>query len=748
MLQPGLGLIPGDAEVLSDQLAVARQDGCLCFFNASGPIYECAEEDRYGVSIACAVLLKLSLVKPERLAEAVGVDRSTVYRYAKRYREGGASALEPQVPRRGPHKLKGDALETAQRLLEAGSTQRAAAEAVGVSQAAIAAALADGRLARRGEDKPADRGGVPPGPKGASARAEENQGEAAGVAVKRHADRALAARGSLHEAQPVFVAAEAVRYIGVLLALPALLEQGLLEVGGRVYGSLRSGFFGLRSTLLILAFMALLRIKSPEQLTAHPPGELGLLLGLDRAPEVKTLRRKLRELGLRGLARELWCQLTERWASDAPERLGVLYVDGHVRPYHGRNGKHTLLKGRVPRMRLSMPATKEFWVNDKEASPLFVVSAPGTEGLITMLDQEVLPEVRRLAGDRRVQLVFDREGWSPKNFERWYHSGFDVLTYRKGKFEEWREEEFEWVTATRDDGKRVRYHLAEREVELRPGFFVREIRRRCNDGHQTAIIATNREPAAVTLACQMFARWRQENFFRYMRQEFALDHLCTYAVEALDPDLTVPNPARKERQAALRSLRAELAKLEREYGQQAHSNPESQRPSMRGFKIANGKVGKRIRALRDECDALQDEMRALPKRVPVAEATKGCEIVKLEEDRKRLSDALKTIGYRSETSLASLVSPAYARHEDEVRGFLKAVFQLPGDLVPDSEERVLRVRLHGMANPRSTHALQALCDTVNSRECLYPGTDLRLHFEVLAPCSEMVAVASVDEASG
>ena len=64
--------------------------------------------------------------------------------------------------------------------------------------------------------------------------------------------------------------------------------------------------------------------------------ELGVLLGLDRVPEVKTLRRKLRELGERHLADTFTRRLTERWAKAAPRELALLYVDGHVRPYHGR----------------------------------------------------------------------------------------------------------------------------------------------------------------------------------------------------------------------------------------------------------------------------------------------------------------------------------------------------------------------------------------------------------------------------
>ena len=153
--------------------------------------------------------------------------------------------------------------------------------------------------------------------------------------MKRHAERALARIGQLTEAAPRFVAAEAVRYGGALLALPALLTLGVLEAGEQTYGALKKAFYGLRATLLILAFMALLRLRTPEQRQGHPPGELGMLLGLDRAPEVKTLRRKLWELAARRQATRFSQRLAERWVREQADALGWLYIDGHVRPYYG-----------------------------------------------------------------------------------------------------------------------------------------------------------------------------------------------------------------------------------------------------------------------------------------------------------------------------------------------------------------------------------------------------------------------------
>ena len=157
----------------------------------------------------------------------------------------------------------------------------------------------------------------------------------------------------------------------------------------------------------------------------------------------------------------------------------------------------------------------------------------------------------RSVPQRRLTLVFDREAWSPKSFQRWHTQGSDVITYRKGKQTPWDTQDFRPFSVERN-AKSVTYWLAERSVQVipanskRPAFWMREIRRLCKNGHQTAILTTRQDLSAEVIADRMFARWRQENFFKYMQAEFNLDHLSTYATESADPERMVPNPERRE----------------------------------------------------------------------------------------------------------------------------------------------------------------------------------------------------------
>ena len=220
----------------------------------------------------------------------------------------------------------------------------------------------------------------------------------------------------------------------------------------------------------------------------------------------------------------------------------------------------------------------------------------------------------------------------------------------------------------------------------------------------------------------MFARWRQENFFKYMQAEFNLDHLITYATEPADPERRVPNP---ERRALEKSRKTQKAQLGSAYAQQAKQQRDDASPDKQAKTI------EAIERLERECDQLTARIHAMEKRVPLNSIQDADKIVHHEGERKTITQLIKIVAYRSESCLASIVEPFFARHDDEVRAFLKAVFRLPGDIIPDYERNELRVRLYGLANNRSQQALLALCKYLNTQQMTYPSTHLRLVYEAI-----------------
>ena len=228
----------------------------------------------------------------------------------------------------------------------------------------------------------------------------------------------------------------------------------------------------------------------------------------------------------------------------------------------------------------------------------------------------------------------------------------------------------------------------------------------------------------------MFERWRQENFFKYMREEFLLDALVDYRIEPEDPTRTIPNPERRTLDKQIRTARTELSKIEREYGAAAADNTEQRRPTMRGFKNAYGKLGKNLRAARDRLARLIDKRRGVPPRVEIRDLSERA-VVKLATERKHLTDIIKMVAYQAESDLLGLLRPHYARAEQEGRTLLHELFAAAGDIrVSDSE---LRITLAALSSPHRTRAVQALCKLLDQTATTFPGSRLRIRFAVRSP---------------
>jgi len=539
----------------------------------------------------------------------------------------------------------------------------------------------------------------------------------------RDGDRLWARLGLLQDAVPLFGSAAAVPGAGVLLAVPVLMATGIFGCAQKIYGSLGPAFYGLRTTLLTLLLMALWRIKRPEGLKEHSPRDLGRVLGLDRAPEVKTLRRKLARLAAVGRAAELGTALAQQRVAARGQALGFLYIDGHVRVYHGQQA---IPKAHVARMRLSMPATTDYWVNDTAGDPLFVVTAPANAGLVKMLPA-MLSQIRDLVGQRRLTVVFDRGGFSPKLFQEIIGAGFDLLTYRKGRYQPIPLRLFR-KCRMRVDGRSITYLLADQEVRLlKRKLRLRQVTRRMDNGHQTPILTSRRDLPPARVAYHMFDRWRQENFFKYLREEYALDALAEYAAVPDDPTREVPNPHWAAADAKLRQTYARLDRLQAEYGLEAFTSSEQQRRTMRGFKIAQTKLGQRMLCAWEQVQRLEKRRMAIPRRVPV-QTVVDQEVVKLAPERKHLTNLIKMVAYQAESDLLRLVAPHYRRAGEEGRTLIQAALSSTADISVTKTE--LHVTLAAQSSPHRTRAIAELAHELSRFGCQFPGSRLRVRYSI------------------
>ena len=564
-----------------------------------------------------------------------------------------------------------------------------------------------------------------------------------GNATTRLAERVEASMGLLGAASAPIRFSEAcdVPRGGVLLALPALLATGLLRHHSEASYQLPNGFYGIASIFLLMALMALARIKSIEQLRYVAPGEWGNLLGLDRIPEVRTLRQKLELLCQQAGRAMLWnTALAKEWIAGQDENDLVFYVDGHVRVYSGE--LTALPRHYVARQRLCLRGTTDYWINAMDGQPFLFVNKEVDPGLLATLRSDLVPWLetnapvsgehrKRMEADplqHRFTLVFDREAYSPEFFAEMKLQHIAILTYHKYPGEKWPVEEFADCRLTLAGGETVTMKLAERGTRLPNRLWVREVRKLSEGGHQTSILSTNYRTAYTVLAASMFARWSQENFFKYMRQHFSLDRLAEYGVEPIPDPVQTVNPDWRKLDSQIRSQSEKRRRQLAVFGM-LDLQPAPLDSELARYQLRKGNLQEQIEQLGLELDRLKLERKKTPHHILVKDLKESDRFSRLLTERKHLVDTIKLISYRAETSMASMLRENLNR-TDDARALLRHIYDTEVDLIPDLENKTLTVRLHHLTQAAHDQAVRHLCDQLNATDTIFPGTDLRLVYKL------------------
>lgn len=537
--------------------------------------------------------------------------------------------------------------------------------------------------------------------------------------------------GAQPYAPSLFDHQESVLNAGVLFSIPALLSQGL-NLFFKTFNPLPPGFYGLHHIILTLCLMALCRIKNPEQLKKYPPGELGKLLGLDRIPEVGYFREKVHQVIAQSKADELHTELLHSWVGLMPEMF--FYIDGHVLVYNGEVAN--LPKRFVSREKLCLSGTTEYWVNDQKGLPLMVITAELNEKLKSAIE-EAIPKLLKAIplphkpGRPVFTLVFDREAYEPAWFKKlWDEYRVAVISYRKNVTDKWDEDLFHDVDAQVFNSN-VTMQLCEMGTQIN-GLWFREVRKLSEDGHQTSIITTHPTLDLPIIAVKMFSRWSQENYFRYMIEDFDFDRMVEYGTEPVNQTRTIPNPEYKKLTYSLKKAKEKKARLEaRMYKKMEENDPTNHDQLMKSISKSASLI-EQINGYKAEIKELTANRANVPSRISVAEMPQEQRYNKLKQEGKKLKNAVIMLAYRAESALLNQISESYKDTDKDGRILLKEIFTSDADLIPDTKNHTLSIRLHSLSNPRSNHAVKQLCALLNQTESCFPYTNLRLIYETVA----------------
>ncbi|NMM32416.1 MAG: helix-turn-helix domain-containing protein [Phycicoccus sp.] len=689
--------------------------------------YAWSGQDQALRRLTAVQLIELGVAKVGEVADAFGVDTATLWRWRREFAGAGVGGLVPD--KRGPKgasKLTPSVIGDIRARRAAGASLRAVAAATGLSTGSVRRALTPDTLELDHQDV-GDAQGL--------ARVVDLPVLAAPAA--RTTDRVAARWGGIECAGPVFTPAARVPLAGLFLALPALAATGLLSCANEVY-RLPGGFYGLDTMLVEGVLRALAGEPRAEGATRINPTDLGRVLGLDRAPEVKTIRRKIAQLAQVGAAGELQAAIARhhlsRGDADVAQVGVVLYVDGHVRAYQGTK---RIGKAHLSRLRFPAPATVETWVAGGDGGPVLVVMSEPGASLAGELAR-LLPELRTAVGDdRRVLVGFDRGGWSPALFAHMAAAGFDPLTWRKATTPDLDAEAFTEVTFTGETGRQYTWALADTVVDVpiddHGGVFtMRQVTRwdtKKTTPRQVHVLTTRTDLDAAQVIYRMGARWRLENYFRYARMHFDLDAHHAYASTDDDPHRLVPNPAKR---AAHLDVATARARYDRAQGRTDAAMLAARSPAPGTQAILTNQVHDAItadlRAAETDLATAQQTHKTIPTRVPLGQLHPGQQV--LDVETKLITHAIGAAAFNTINALARDIrlDTGYARANHEAHTLARQVLTHSGDIDPGNGH--LTVRLDPMPTARATTAIRELCAHLTATQTRYPSTDLILRYEI------------------
>ena len=327
------------------------------------------------------------------------------------------------------------------------------------------------------------------------------------------------------------------------------------------------------------------------------------------------------------------------------------------------------------------------------------------------------------AGVPALTLVFDREGWSPDLFKRLARRGIACITWHKNfKGEDWPEEDFRTLevlihgpagtSATTVD-------LAEQPIVLRNGLTVRQIRRRLANGRQVPVITTHPQMPLVQVAGAMFSRWSQENFFKYMREQFNLDSLPSHDLEPLDPDAQVVNPVRRALEKTIRRVRSRLATARNRLAEalQEHHRDTATRLEADANSLAA------------ELDQLKQQRADSLTHVRAGDLPEQDKLDALPVGGRLFLDLVRMIAYRAETRMMVPVITTQGK-KPNARRLLRALLTSDANIIPQPAKGILRIQLLGLGSDACDRMLAPLVEELNATRTIYPGTDLTLVYEL------------------
>lgn len=518
------------------------------------------------------------------------------------------------------------------------------------------------------------------------------------------------------------------RYAGAMLLHVALEQLGLWSVFESLGARLDRSRMAAAQLVGVIALGFALRFKSVERFKTAVRRDFGMLLSLSGIPSVQTLRTHVGDLVECVDPDAVMRKLLAAFVELEPVWEGAYYIDGHFCPY---SGMHPLRKGWNARRRLAEPGQTDAYVHDAVGRALFFVNRPLNDHLSKVLPA-ILQEIRVVAKDQQILLIFDRGGYSGPLFRKLTDEGVHFITYLKGRKARRRfpSDRFErrWWEAADPAGikktKRYVYDIYEKGTRVKGAGTLRTLILEDEDG-QIPVLTNCSDMASAKVVHLLKMRWRQENSFKYLSENYGVEQLIQYGADYHQDERMIDNPKRAALKHKLEQIQMDIVFKEAELGQALEFNDEKVCRTARGLKHAHSALRREIERHYARVNRLENRLAQMPAKVPLKEIKDKPLQAFQKTDRRNMVNSIKLATYNAERLLAR----KFFRHYQDPRDWLtifRSFFHLSGSIHYE-EDRVL-VELHAPDQPHIRQALEATIRELNPMESRLFGTGPKLLF--------------------
>ena len=242
------------------------------------------------------------------------------------------------------------------------------------------------------------------------------------------------------------------------------------------------------------------------------------------------------------------------------------------------------------------------------------------------------------------------------------------------------------------------------------------------------VLADDEEACPAELLGWLKSRWREENFLKYVAENYGIDKICDYFADIGLNEKVIANPARKKANTAVRQAHKALADAERDLavlpgdpGISVHDKNTTLIPAAQAA-ITTARTNLQA------AEAARDNIRA---RAAANDINPDAQVAVLRAGRRSLQMVLRLLAHNAEHWLSGQLN-AYLRDDDEYRAITRETIirGLAGTI--SWTPAAITVTLQPPAASRVGQALAMLIDQINQDPPAMPGDHRPITYQITA----------------